>query len=63
MKALRVTQNYWELEIGTFHLPLQWIKSWATALLTLNTPWNDLRVEIRSEVLIALEKLGDEAIR
>ena len=47
-----------ELETGTCHLPLPRMNHEPLQLLTLNTPWKELRVEIRSEARCALGKLA-----
>ena len=53
--------KYCQLEIDTCHLPLQGLNHEPLQLLTFNTPSKELRVEIRSETLCALEKLEEQA--
>ena len=45
------------------HLPLQGLNHEPLQLLTFNTPWKALRVEIRREALCALGKLAEWVFR
>lgn len=58
---VRLWKDQWcrcQLESGTCHLPLQRLNLELPQLLTLSTPWKELRVEIRSKTLCALGKTG-----
>ena len=52
-----------ELEIGTCHLPLHGLNDEPLQLLTLNSPFKELRVEIRRQALCALGKLAKQVFR
>lgn len=52
----RATQiGHFELEIGTCHLPLHRLNHKPLQLPSLDTPWKELKVEIRREALCTLE--------
>jgi len=52
-----------ELEMGTCHLPLHGLTHEPLQLLTISSPWKELRVEIRREALCALRKLGGTGLQ
>ena len=55
---MKTWQSKCQLQISTFHLPLQGLNHELLQLLTFNTPLKELRVESRNEVLCALGKTG-----
>ena len=54
---------FFQLQIGTCHLPLQGLNHMLLQVLIFNNPWKEFKVESRNEALCALGKTGRTSLQ